>query len=213
MTEEEWLHPVDSSSLLDMIADGTSRKRRLLGAAVCYHLSTLIDLADGLEAIQAAEMYADGWERRSAMVYQGQRIGNTIDVIRRDGYSEAVHAIFAVCRPGIALDLKHLVHWASAATERVPDRVADAESNRLQFLRDIFGNPFRPVTFAPEWRTEAAIGIAAKMYDSRDFGNMPVLADALQDAGCEHADILAHCREPGTHVRGCWVVDLVLGKA
>jgi hypothetical protein len=88
-----------------------------------------------------------------------------------------------------------------------------ANKHVATLLRDIFGNPFRPVTFAPEWRTEAAVGIAAKMYDSRDFGNMPILADALQDAGCEHADILAHCREPGTHVRGCWVVDLVLGKA
>jgi hypothetical protein len=70
------------------------------------------------------------------------------------------------------------------------------------------------VTFAPEWRTEAAVGIASQMYDTREFGNMPILADALQDAGCEHADILAHCRDPhGVHVRGCWVVDLVLGKS
>ena len=52
------------------------------------------------------------------------------------------------------------------------------------------------------------------MYDSRDFAPMPILADALQDAGCEHEDILAHCRDAnGTHVRGCWVVDLVLGKS
>ena len=81
-------------------------------------------------------------------------------------------------------------------------------------IRCIYGpNPFRPVTSAPAWRTEAAVGIAAKMYDSRDFGNMPILADALQDAGCEHADILSHCRGDGPHVRGCWVVDLVLGKA
>ena len=87
------------------------------------------------------------------------------------------------------------------------------EAFSVALFRDIFGNPFRPATFAPEWRTEVAVGIAAKMYDARDFGNMPVLADALQDAGCEHPDILSHCREPGTHVRGCWVVDLVLGKA
>ena len=50
------------------------------------------------------------------------------------------------------------------------------------------------------------------MYDARDFGNLPVLADALQDAGCELPDVLNPCREPGPHVRGCWVVDLVLGK-
>ena len=51
------------------------------------------------------------------------------------------------------------------------------------------------------------------MYESRDFAAMPVLADALEEAGCDHADVLAHCRGPGPHVRGCWVVDLVLGKA
>jgi hypothetical protein len=52
------------------------------------------------------------------------------------------------------------------------------------------------------------------MYEGREFSAMPILADALQDAGCEHADILAHCRDPqATHVRGCWVVDLVLGKS
>ncbi|MBP3953754.1 hypothetical protein J8F10_00365 [Gemmata sp. G18] len=78
--------------------------------------------------------------------------------------------------------------------------------------RDIFGNPFRPVTFSPSWRTSTAVALASQMYESRDFGAMPILADALQDAGCDSADVLDHCRGPGPHVRGCWVVDLVLGK-
>jgi hypothetical protein len=81
-----------------------------------------------------------------------------------------------------------------------------------EFIRDIFGNPFRPVTFDPNWRTSTAAALAAQMYDSRDFSAMPILADALQDAGCENAGILDHCRGPGPHVRGCWVVDMVLGK-
>ncbi|AWM42247.1 hypothetical protein C1280_14260 [Gemmata obscuriglobus] len=79
-------------------------------------------------------------------------------------------------------------------------------------MRDIFGNPFRPVTFSLEWRTETTVALAAQMYESRDFSVMPILADALQDAGCDSADILDHCRGSGPHVRGCWVVDLVLGK-
>ena len=80
-------------------------------------------------------------------------------------------------------------------------------------LRDIFGNPFRPVAFSPEWRTDTAVLLARQMYDARDFGAMPILADALQDAGCDSDDVLQHCRDPrGTHVRGCWVCDLVLGK-
>lgn len=93
---------------------------------------------------------------------------------------------------------------------------AAAERAELQqqclLVRDIFGNPFRPATFSPPWRTDTAVTLARRMYDSRDFSAMPILADALQDAGCDNDDVLNHCREPGTHVRGCWVVDLVLGK-
>ena len=81
-------------------------------------------------------------------------------------------------------------------------------------LRDIFGNPFRPVAFSPAWRTDTALTLARTMYESREFSAMPILADALQDAGCDNTDILDHCRNPKqVHVRGCWVVDLVLGKA
>jgi hypothetical protein len=80
------------------------------------------------------------------------------------------------------------------------------------FPRDASGNPFRPAAFDAAWRTQAAVALARQMYESRDFGAMPILADALQDAGCTSDDILDHCRGPGPHVRGCWVVDLVLGK-
>ena len=84
--------------------------------------------------------------------------------------------------------------------------------NPCELLRDIFGNPFRATAFDPSWRTSTASAIARGMYESRDFSAMTILADALQDAGCEDADTLAHCRGDGPHVRGCWVVDLVLGR-
>jgi hypothetical protein len=108
----------------------------------------------------------------------------------------------------------------SRAAEPQPidrDAVRDAALNQadavvVRLLRDIFGNPFRPVSFSPAWRTDTAVALARQMYESRDFGAMPILADALQDAGCDDADILEHCRGPGPHVRGCWVVDLVLDK-
>jgi hypothetical protein len=83
--------------------------------------------------------------------------------------------------------------------------------NRLLF--EIVGNPDPPPVFAPEWRTSTAVAIAKGMYESRDFAAMPILADALQDAGRDSDDVLNHCRdESQVHVRGCWVVDLVLGK-
>lgn len=79
-------------------------------------------------------------------------------------------------------------------------------------VRDIFGNPFQRAVFDPSWRTEVVVGLARGMYEARDFGPIPVLADALEDAGCADIDILGHCRGPSPHVRGCWVVDLVLGR-
>src|SRR5262249_35647373 len=101
---------------------------------------------------------------------------------------------------------------ASLAAGRSPEGWFLGWADHVVLLRDVFGNPFRPVAFAPAWRTSAAIGLAESMYEARDCAAMPILADALEEAGCEQPDILAHCRGPGPHVRGCWVVDLVLGK-
>jgi hypothetical protein len=78
--------------------------------------------------------------------------------------------------------------------------------------REVFGNLFESVNFDPAWHADTAVSLAQQMYDARDFSAMPILADALQDAGCDNEGILSHCRSSGPHVRGCWVVDLVLGK-
>jgi hypothetical protein len=82
----------------------------------------------------------------------------------------------------------------------------------LDILRDIFGNPFRPAPFDPTWRTETVGLLARHMYYSRDFSGMPILGDALEEAGCANAEILDHCRGDCVHVRGCWVLDSALGK-
>jgi hypothetical protein len=83
-------------------------------------------------------------------------------------------------------------------------------------LRDLFGPlPFRPVAFNPVWLTWHSgllVSMARQMYDSRNFSDMPILADALEEAGCTDQDILAHCRSGGEHVRGCFVLDLLLGE-
>jgi hypothetical protein len=80
-------------------------------------------------------------------------------------------------------------------------------------LRDIVGNPFRSVAADPSWLTATVVTLARQMYEGRSFSLMPILADALQDAGCGDEAVLSHCRGNGPHIRGCWVVDLVLGKA
>lgn len=80
-------------------------------------------------------------------------------------------------------------------------------------IRDIFGNPFRPVTVDSSWLTSTVLPLASGIYEEKAFDRMPILADALQDAGCDNAEVLEHCRGPGPHVRGCHVLDLILGKS
>jgi hypothetical protein len=97
--------------------------------------------------------------------------------------------------------------------DHVRERVRREERTvQAGLFRCVVGNPFRPTAFDPRWRTRTATDLARSMSESRDFGAMPVLADALEEAGCDDADVLAHCRGDAPHARGCWVVDHVLGK-
>jgi hypothetical protein len=79
------------------------------------------------------------------------------------------------------------------------------------WVRDIFGNPFRPVTFDPAWRTPGVVALAKEIYERRAFDLMPSLSDALERTGSHDAEVLSHCRMPIGHVRGCWVIDAILG--
>jgi hypothetical protein len=106
--------------------------------------------------------------------------------------------------------------WNATQDRKKTDEASEAEAQlQVAILRDIFGNPFCPVSLDPtclSWHDGLLVSMAQHMYDSRDFTDMPVMADALEEAGCSDQEILSHCRQPGPHVRGCWVVDLILGK-
>jgi hypothetical protein len=99
-------------------------------------------------------------------------------------------------------------------TDRKFQRGKAAERARqVALVRDLFGDPFSRARLAPAWRTATAIAVAQQMYDAREFGAAPILADALQDAGCDHDGLLSHLRDTAApHHRGCWAVDWVLGK-
>jgi hypothetical protein len=93
-----------------------------------------------------------------------------------------------------------------------------ARSHQTNLLRDIIGNPFRPISINPIWITPTVLDLARSAYDERimpsgelEPANLAVLSDALEEAGCDDEDILNHLRGPGPHVRGCWAVDLCLG--
>jgi hypothetical protein len=94
------------------------------------------------------------------------------------------------------------------------------QSSQCQRLRDLFGPlPFRPVAPSPSWLTPDVLALSHAAYEHRTLPSgtleptrLSVLADALEDAGCANADLLGHLRGAGPHVRGCWAVDLVLGR-
>jgi hypothetical protein len=111
--------------------------------------------------------------------------------------------------------LDAVADWAAQPEDpRIREAAMLAESKaQCELLLDVFGNPFRPAAFNPSWRTPDVVTLAGHLYHDRAFGEMLELADALEDAGCTAAGILDHCRGPGPHVRGCWVVDLLLGKS
>ncbi len=112
----------------------------------------------------------------------------------------------------------HAARWAEDDAVR---QAAGAEEEQTQanLLRDLFGDPFCPTSFDPAWRTSRVVSLAQAAYEERllpagtlDTQRLAILSDALEDAGCDNADILSHLRGPGPHVRGCWVMDAILGK-
>jgi len=129
-------------------------------------------------------------------------------------YAYGTEAVTLLCHQkgyeaaaGVAEQASH-----AAASARLSSLKAEtaAQSN---LLREIFGNPFCPTMASPAWQTANVVSLAQAIYDERDFSRMQILGDALEDAGCNNADILHHCRQSGEHVRGCWVIDLLLGKS
>jgi len=205
MTEAQWLKSVEPFDMLGYL-DGksTDRKLRLFQAACCRRVWKLLPKKVCRDAVLIAEKYADG------------EVG--------DKERRAAHALIVGFRPngalaekvrGLAATLAHAARKAAKSQERDPwTKVHKAEQRiTAHLIRCIFGNPFRPVTIDQTWKTDTVLSLAKHMYESRDFGAMPILADALQDAGCDNDDVLSHCRDAKqVHVRGCWAVDLVLGK-
>jgi hypothetical protein len=222
MTEAEWMkcdYPTPMLQLLRGKAD--DRQCRLFAVACCRRVWASLPDLRSRAAVLTAERYADGGASAGDLAAAQQGASNAFTRNRKNSrHRIAAHAAILTVildfNPGQA----RVVAGFAALSLRQPHALSDSEDpaiaseNEFQtrLLRDIFGNPFRSVAFSPDWRTSTVVALAQQMYESRDFGVMPILADALQDAGCDSDDILDHCRAPGPHVRGCWVVDLVLGK-
>jgi hypothetical protein len=195
MTEAEWLGCEDGELMIQFLAGHPSesdRKLRLFTVA-CYQQGQYTYPLEEAE-MKAVEEYADGQ-------------------ISMENLVAAHYAHYRHLFPGDPDSAFGLVRDAGEHAYSEATRTEEARAAAANLLRDIFGNPFRPVPLNPAWQTPTVVELAGAVYDDRAFDRLPLLADALEQVGCTDATILGHCRQPGLHVRGCWVVDLLLGRA
>jgi hypothetical protein len=241
MTEAEWLNCADPTLMLEFIRGKASdRKLRLFAVACCRLFWDGLNIDATRAAIETSERYADnlsteielGKARKGAhnaawivrwYSERGTQEGEALDW-RRHYFEQLGHPIEERLGRPTEEVLRRMFFVAFMTntsqrlrTDEMPMLRTDPLLVRFSPLlfRDIFGNPFRPVTVHPAWiawNDGTVCRIAQAIYDERAFDRMPVLADALEDAGCTDRAILSHCRQSGGHVRGCWVVDLLLDK-
>jgi hypothetical protein len=241
MNEEEWLTRPTPRKLLEHLEEyrlADARKLRLFAIACCYRVQAWFIDPRQHTAIEVLEQFVDGdmsAEELENSMLEVQRICD-LDTLCGEGHGDKrdhgwAYAVYhaaqvisqATCNDLPGGDNPTLIDRAHDIVMNTVDALVATSISSLhaqeiacqtlcEFLRDIFGNPFRPVAFTDSWRSETVVALATSIYADRAFDRLPVLADALEEAGCDHPDVLAHCRGPGPHVRGCWVVDLLLGK-
>ncbi len=224
MTEDEWLNVVQPAYPMNMVralrtlfpVSGAvdpypERKVRLFGCAAVRRLWRHL-VEDHRNLVELAEWVADGKSHATELLPLIEH-GVAVEGTLHGSEMYAASAAGWVCESSIEDGIEYAIEDIFDASVNAPDDPEEEHLHQKALLLDIFGNPFRPVAFDPRWRSESAVALARTAYDTRNFTLLPILADALEEAGCDHPDVLSHCREPnGVHVRGCWVVDGVLGK-
>jgi hypothetical protein len=203
MTEEKWLSGDEANPHLLYIREHASvRKLRLVGAAYVRWLYSLPAFRNARPCADLIERLADERMNRDRIEYEAYGLPG-----------ESWELSKLLCPDDRAgTELSRQLFTAAAVLYEGAEDYRPVHQRMIRTLHEVFGNPFRPVTFDPRWRTSDVLGLARAIYEDRAFDRLPILADALMDTGCADEQILDHCRGDGSHVRGCWVVDLVLGK-
>jgi hypothetical protein len=228
MTEAEWLACEELGQMLGYLRGKASdRKLRLFAVACCRRIWRVLADERSKRAVEVLERFADGTgtvedvlearaHAESAMIQSAESI--------HGAESNTLWAAAASARNGVfnVMLSRHCARKAArsariAAACAAGEGAAAAErAAQVALLRDLFGNPFRsapridPAWLA--WNSGTVRKLAEAIYEERAFDRLPVLSDALEDAGCADAEILTHCRSGGAHARGCWVIDLLLEK-
>jgi hypothetical protein len=223
MTEPEWLASVEPGGMLRFLRDNASdRKLRLFACACCRHIWHFLTDRRCRAAVEQAERYADGQASKNDLTpvrlkASKAALGKDIPDWRRTAFQACINAVGDGPAPQVA-------EWVAIGTVGAasfkPSRTSEYEpavAAQVGLLRDLF-RPFRPLTLDPALRTPQAVTLARAAYDQRglpagtlDAARLAVLADALEEVGAD-AELLGHLRNPGPHYRGCWAVDLLLGK-
>lgn len=207
MIEAEWNACTDSEPMLEFLRDkATDRKLRLFAVACCRLFWESFTYARSRRAVEAAEHHAD-----SVLSEEERASAQRASIIRvRSGKYTAGAAIREA--PIWALSREAMLS-AEGVLSRTVFALGESRGHVCKLLRCIFGPlHFRAVNADPTWLSPTVTSLAQASYDERAFERLPILADALEDAGCTNQDILTHCRQPGEHYRGCWVIDLLLAK-
>ena len=217
----DFIRPADQSLPSD-------RKFRLFAVAAIRAVWERVTDPRSRAAVEAAERYADDLNPAILNTVRdaASTAFNEADAAFNEEIPDTVVAAATTAAAAMVIDPimnpeehTHRPQWSGIAF-RLGDYIeSDSEFTELfglyhELFHDIFGNPFRPIAFDPSWLTSDVRALAVGIYDEKAFDRMPILADALQDAGCDNAHILDHCRDVTlTHVRGCWVCDLVLDRS
>ncbi len=216
VTEADWFAAQRPDPLLTFALPHLGpREMRLIGVAVARLALPLARAKQTRQALELVEAWVDVPELGSdlRLAYDRANAG----LARRD--AEGNLNVYLARRAAVDVAKTDPLTWRehgcarsalSGGTRMSEEAVRQVE---VALVRDIAGNPFRPVTFAPEWLTPTVVGLATATDQTRDYTRLPILADALEEAGCDVADVLGHCRDPGPHARGCWVLDGLKGRA
>jgi hypothetical protein len=226
MKEQEWLlsqEPVPMMTTLSYhlkrarTKDGR-RRLRLFGCACCRSLIHLFPDEPFWSVVDVAERLAEGAATQAELDAALEGAGP----VRREGEADHVwqarnclHVAVGRLRESAA-NTTDACFWIRTALHRLRADEAAEAAVQASLVRDIFGNPFRPLPAVDPawlaWNGGAAVGLARTISAERRFEEMPVLADALEEAGCGDEHLLAHLRGPGPHCRGCHVIDLLTGR-
>ena len=209
-TEQDWLNSADPEEMARVLDESSRdiRRWRLFACACCWRILPMLD-ERSRQAVAIAERHAEGLAS-AAEVQDARHLAHT--------------ALLALWQPGRDICLEYAAvaaHYAIASPRSSSHYAARATGSgeeaerRVQadLLRDVFANPYcGAVHLDPAWRTPTVLAIAADIYSNDTFAEMPVLGDALEDAGCEDPIILEHARLTCPHVRGCWLIDGLLAR-